>query len=210
MNEIQIDTREAIQRLDSLRRQLTEKQVAEAMRMAMNDATRWGRTRVKDAIRDVYNIKATRITDSNPKKGLSVKFASNNNLEAHIRVGHIPANMASLSGTRAPKGKAVSVEVTKGQRKTIPSAFALKVSKGIKGASGSGLTNVIFARGKRGKPKHVFGKPRLPIASLSSLSVATAAANTKAIKRYEPLISQRYQAQLLRQLERKIDTITTF
>lgn len=207
MQEITIDTKEAISKLDNLRQQLSEAQISASMRMAMNDATRWGKTRVKDAIREVYNIKSQRITDNSPKKGLSILLATNSNLTAKINAGHIPANLSSIQGTRLTK-KGVSVEVKKGQRKPIQSAFRLFTQKGAKGAvsfQAEGSKAVIFARGKYGKPSFIFQKARKPIASMSSVSVATAALNTNAIKRYEPKVSQYYEKRLIHQLERAID-----
>lgn len=205
MQEVHINAKDAISKLENLRRQLSESQVHSGVRMAINDATRWGKTRVKDAIRQVYNIKAQRITDSNRKKGLSIILATNNNLTAKITAGHTPANMGSLSGTRVTQKKGVSVEVQKGKRKTIPSAFRLYATKGQKGASFYPTTDskaVIFARGKYGKPKFIFQKPRKPIAPITSLSVATAAHNTNAIKAYEPKVSAYYEKRLIHHLER--------
>jgi hypothetical protein len=205
MNNIEIDTREAIAKLKHLQSQLTASEVASATRMAINDATRWGKTRVKEAIRTQYNLKPGRITDSNPKKGLSVGLATNDNLTARIKAGHTPANLSSFVGTKFPKGRGVSVEIRKGQRKNIASGFGLKVSTGVQGASGTGDRAVAFARGRYGNPRFQFGKARKPMSALSSISVATAAANTNAIKHYEPAVSQRFQEQLIRQLNRLID-----
>ena len=205
MNNIEIDARDAISKLKHLQSQLTQREVASATRIAMNDATRWGKTRVKDAIRTQYNLKPGRITDSNPKKGLSLSLATTDNLTARIKAGHTPANLGSFTGTRFPKGRGVSIEIKRGQRKTIASGFRLKVSSGVQGASGTGDKAVAFARGRYGKPGFQFGKARKPISALSSISVATAAANTNAIKKYEPAVSQRFQEQLVRQLNRMID-----
>ncbi len=172
-----------------------------ATRMAMNDAAKYGRTRVKDAIRDIYTMKPSRILDSNEERGLKFRPASNNNLVAKITAGHRPANLASFTGNRFNK-RGISVQIKKGSNKQIGSVFKLKASKGISGAAAVGNTSVAFARGLYGKPKFQFKRERKPINTLTSVSTATAALNSKAIEKYEPIVSQRYQQELVRQLKR--------
>lgn len=188
----------------------------QAMRMAMNEAVRKGRTEVKKSITDVYNIKPGSISDPNKKKGLSLKLATNKNLHAEVDAGHTPVNIGSLSKVknsmkqnfafassvktkktktvklaRIFKKAGIQVEIKKGEVKTFPSAF--RVEK---------LSNAIFARGKRQKVGFKFDKPRMPIDSISTISVATAALNVNAQEKYTPVVEQYYQQRLDYHLKR--------
>jgi hypothetical protein len=201
-----IDCRDAIAKLKQLENQLSKAKVDRATAMAINDAARFGKTRVKDAIRAVYNMKQARILDKDPKRGLTIKFADALTKTAKINAGHRPANFASFTGTRFTK-KGLSVEVKKGSRKPIPSAFRLGVTKGIKGAASSGETAVAFARGTYGKPKFVFGKERKPINPPRSISTATAALNIKVQEKYGEAIQQQYQKRLIHHMQRMLSNI---
>lgn len=197
-------------------------QIDVATRMALNEAVKKGKTEVKKSITEVYNIKPGSITDSNRKKGLSIKSATNKNLRAEVDAGHTPVNIGSLSKVkqvkqevgqnvafasnvktkktktvklaRIFKGGGIQFELKKGSVKTLPSAF--RVGK---------LNNAVFARGKKKKIGFQFDKPRMPIDSVSTISVATAALNVDAQSKYTPVVEQYYAQRLEHHLKRMID-----
>jgi hypothetical protein len=223
---IKIDLRDGMHVLNELMKKLSPKQIADASRMALNEAARKGKTEVKNAILSVYNIKPSRITDSNRKKGLSIKPATNRDLTAEIDAGHLPTQLADANikfkgtaiaqGIKIKDGKvkkgnfskrsksSVSVEVKKGDRKTLGSAFV----PGTATAGGTQmLTPLIFSRGKKGKPTFQFAKPRYPIDTLSSISVATAATNVNAKDKYEPTVRAYMQQRFVHHIQRMIKSI---
>jgi hypothetical protein len=217
-----LDTKE----LDTLKKQLSKSQVANATRMALNDSIRKGKTETKRSITEMYNIKPSLIDYSDRKKGLSTKLATKSNLSAEVDAGHIPislseanpqfksvvvASQVKYKNGKAKKGKNVkrsvgqiSIEIIKGQRKIISSAFAIGI--GTNATTGKQFTTpAIFARGKRGKPTFQFGKSRYPIDSLSTVSIATATLNVKAKEKVQPIITAFYQKSVARQMQRLID-----
>jgi hypothetical protein len=216
---IQIDAREANAELERLKNKLSPGKIASATRMALNESIRKGKTQISKAVREVYNIKPSLLNDPNKKKGLSLKLASNNNLSAEVDAGHTPLGLENMapqySGTtvankinfkngKAKKGGAIkrstgqiSIEVIKGQRKTLGSAFAPGLVKG-----GSQATNKLFARGKKGKPGFEFAKPRNPIDTISSISVATAAMNSKSAEKYDKTVQETLTNRSIHHLKR--------
>lgn len=192
-----------------------------AMRMAMNESVRKGRTEVKKSITEFYNIKPGTITDSNKKKGLSLKLATDKNLRAEVDAGHVPINIGSLSGVkdlkvesarefafatnvktkktkvvklaRIFKGGGIQVEVKKGEKKVLATAFRIEK-----------FGNAVFARGKKNKLGFAFAKPRMPIDSISTISIATAAHNTNAQQKYWPVVESYYKQRLDYHLNRLI------
>lgn len=222
MNEIQISVGPAAERLKKLRRDLSDNEVKTAAKLALNDAARTGKTLVRKGIMDVYNIKRSRIEDSNRKKGLSIAFANNNHLEAKVNAGHIPVNLINIDGNKTEtrsytelkksvkwkgrkgskqrevklkkkgavvKGAGISVEVVKGERKLINSAFTIgRFTK--KGRSYSIPGKAVFARGKRQKVGFSFGKERMPIDAMGNISVAAAATNIKTAPKYQDKVNE--------------------
>lgn len=219
-----VDTKE----IDNLKKRLSKSKIASATRMALNDSIRKGKTETKRAIVGIYNFKPSRIDDRDRKKGLSLKLATNSNLSAEVDAGHVPINLSEASPKykgitvanqvkykkgKAQKGKAfkrstgqISVEVLKGQRKVIGSAFTIGIGTNAKSGN-QFATSAIFARGKRGKPKFSFGKKRYPIDSLSMPSVATAALNVHAKEKVQPIVTEFYQKSMQRQLERQLEKV---
>lgn len=223
---IQISTKQATKELADLKDQLSERNVATATRMAMNEAIKSGKTQVRRTIREMYNINNSRIESKDTKKGLSVKNATNDNLEAQITAGHIPVNLSEANpkfkgevvATKISYGKdgkvkkgrnvvrsktKISVEVKKGERKTLETAFT--IARGTSSNGSQFLTPAIFARGKKGKPDFKFNKDRLPIDSMSTVSVATAALNTDAQQKNMPKISDTFSKRLEHHMKRMID-----
>lgn len=227
---IKIDVRkESTKALNDLKKQLSKQQVASATRMALNDSIRKGKTETKRSISAIYNIKPSRIDDRDKKKGLSTKLATNTNLSAEVDAGHVPINLSEANpkfkgvtvatSVKHKKGKAskgknikrstgqISIEVIRGQRKIISSAFTIGIATHAKTGK-QFTTSAIFARGKRGKPTFAFGKKRYPIDSLSTVSVATAALNVRAKEKVQPIVSAFYQNSMERQLQRQLKKIS--
>ena len=226
---LRFSVKEASKEIDKAIRQYAPSKVQAAIRMALNDGARKGKVAVKKSIQDLYNIKTSRINDSSPKKGLSVSFATNQKLEAEIRGGHIPVNLINIEGvkmevrtsqefsiastlkrkkTKVIKGKRVysgggiSVQIFKdGDRKTIQTAFTIGKFRHFKsGKSVSIPSTAVFARGKKEKPDFKFGRNRMPIDSISSISIGTAAVNSKAQEKYGEKVSQYATQRLLNNL----------
>lgn len=223
---IKLDIKDGMHELDKLMKKLSSKQITDAARMALNEAARKGKVEVKNAITSIYNIKPSRITDSNKKKGLSIKHATNKNLTAEIDAGHTPTQLSDANPKfksiaiaqsvkfkdgKASKGKLnkrsasqISVEIVKGQRKTLATAFIPgRVTQG----STQTLTPLIFARGKKGKPTFKFGKSRYPIDTLSSISVATAATNVNAKEKYQPVVEAYMNKRFVHHIQRMVDAL---
>lgn len=226
MQYAHIDTKQADATMDKFRKSLSVEQIAKASRMALNDSIRKGKVEMRKAITSVYNLKAATVNNINSKKGLSVKLSTNKKLEAVVNAGHQPVNLSSLSVKFKSKqigsqisyqknGKqkrtaakrsigVISVEVLKGAGyKPINTAF----SPGVVSVPGKSqaFTKAIFARGKKGSPTFMFGKDRMPIDSITSVSVATAAYNTTAQQQVIPTISATYEKELTRQLNRLVN-----
>lgn len=206
---------------------LSASQIASALRMAMNEAATKGRTMVRRSIQDVYTLKAGLL--NSPNKGLVVKKATNKDLSAEIKASNKPlsikdanpkfskgvavAQSVSFIGGKARKGALIrrstteiTVEVIKGERKPIKSAFT--IARGTHAKSGQQFTtSAIFARGKRGKPGFVFGKDRMPIDSISTVSVGTAAANDRSLKKYDGPVNQYANDRFIYHIERMIKSV---
>jgi hypothetical protein len=224
-----ISVKDAEKAIKEAEQQYSRSKVAGAIRMALNDTARTGKVAVRKSIQDLFNIKNSRINDTNPKKGLSVSFATNNKLEAEIRAGHIPVNLINITGvkleaqqtgqefsyastikrrkTKAVKGKktysgrGISLEIFKGDRKNIPTAFTVGKFRHFKSGSAVSIpSTAVFARGQKGKPGFQFGKARMPIDSLSTVSIGTASINSKAQDKYGDKVNTYCLQRLLKNL----------
>lgn len=208
---ISISLKDAIREIRKAEEQYGERKVHAAIRMALNDGVRKGKTEVRRTIQNLYTIKASRINDPNKEKGLSVRLATNSNLESDLDAGHIPVNLintkVSFKGTtvaysfrRNKDGKTVNrkaikrsksivtVEIIKGQSKQINTAFSPGLVRSANGQQFA--TPAIFARGVQGKPDFKFGKDRYPIAPLSTVSIATAAIALRSQSVYSEPVTQ--------------------
>lgn len=183
---------------------------------------------VRRSIQEVYNIKASTINDDNKRKGLSIKKATGNDLSSQINAGHTPLKLSDMNpqfkgstvarqvtykGGKAKAGKAVrrsisqiSVEVIKGQRKVLGSAFTIGIASNAKTGQ-QFATTAIFARGKKGKPGFEFGKPRFPIDSISTVSIGTAATNTKSLSKYDNELNAYASERFIHHVERLIKKV---
>lgn len=231
-----VDVRKAQEQFRELEKQLSSHKVASAQRMALNDSIRIGRTHVKRSVSKIYNFTSSVLNDTTTEKGLKIRLATNSNLETKITAGHTPRTMYSFKGTKVFRKEVsrsisvvsnintrktkvlrgernyadggIMVEVYRGKKKVIPSAFPLFVGKGIKGAFSKTLQSsdkmVPFGRGDHNGARFNWGKKRKPIAPLKGISLATAVMNTKAQDKYAPIIQQKYIERYNHQLSRLI------
>lgn len=215
---INISLKQAIADLQKGEKQYSEQQIKSATRMALNDGVRKGRTEVRRTIQTLYNIKTSRINDPRKDKGLSMRFATNSKLESDLDAGHIPVNLISFQGTKTVRQQVssniaisqslkrkklkvksagknyanfISVEIIKGQRKTFQTAFSISKYK-----------NAVFARGEKGKPGFIFSNSHMPIDSISTISIYTAAVSIRSIDKYQQQINDYARQRLTHHLER--------
>lgn len=175
------DVSEAEDALSELSGQLGHGQISRAIRMAINDTMRRQRTKLRQFVRNGYNMTSDKINS------IDFKPASDYNLESKMRAGAKPVQLAyfkpvfvgaafSVRGryskkagftSKVGKGRAnapggVTVEIKKGEPMVIPFAFMV----------GKFETPFVFARGGYQKGiGFVKGKPRNPITALSTASI---------------------------------------
>ena len=153
-----------------------------AISRALNRATQQGKTFVNREIRRVYNISSKTVNES-----LSVRYSTGSNLTSMIiakgsplslnhfqakqitptvttsfdRKGTASSRLTRKSRTNAAKG--VTAMIKKGETINLPTAFIQYANGGI----------TVFARGKyKSKSEGFeFGKERLPIGKMSTLSI---------------------------------------
>lgn len=228
--QIKIETTEEV--FAKAQAKLSPSQIAMAMRMALNDGVRKGRTMVRKEIQTRYAFSASLLNDKKEAVGLSLKMATNRDLTAKINAGNTPISLSNANpkfkgiavgyrlrqdkkkGT-VSKGKAfkrsvgqVSVEVIRGKRLPLRSVFT--VGKALNVKSGNvAFTSALFARGKKekGKAKFTFGKDRYPIDTLSTVSIGTAALNKETLAKYEGPVSEYAQSRFLHHVERLIKAV---
>lgn len=213
--------------LAKARKVLSSSQIATAMRMAINEGLVKGRTEVRRGTQEIYNFKASILNDR--QTGLQIKKATNDHLSGEIGVGHKPISIKEANpqfkavtiGQRFSRGKngkvragaaikrsvgQITVEVIKGKRKAINTAFAPGRATNSKTGQQS-FTTAIFARGMRGKPGFKFGKGRMPIDSITTVSPGTAATNDRSLKRYEGAVNDYAQKRFIHHIERLVKEV---
>jgi hypothetical protein len=212
---------------DKAKEKLSPSQIANAMRMAINEGLTKGRTEVRKGLQEVYNIRTSVLNDA--KTGLQINKATNKNLSGDIHASNKPLPISEMdpkfkgktigqSFSRGKNGKVkkgrivkrsvgqISIEVIKGQRKILETAFipgrAANASTGMQG-----FTRAVFARGLRGKPGFAFSKPRLPIDSLSTVSPGTAASNERSVEKYSGTVKSYAEQRFVHHIERMIKAV---
>lgn len=218
---------------EKLKKQLSKSETEKAMRMAVNDAALRGRTLIRSSISEVYNIKNSRINDPAREKGLSVKKATNSDLRSMVYAGHIPVNLINISGVKLEsaevsqsfrytkgakrklikgkrnfRGGGISLEIVKGERKKINSAFVIGKFRHYRGGKSVSIpSSAVFARGQKGKVGFEFAKPRMPIDSISTISIATAATNTRAFDKWEGPITRYSSDRFFHHVKRMVEAL---
>ena len=168
--------------------------------MATNDSLRWGRTQIRRSIQETYNIKAKRLNDPEPKKGLKIHFAQNNNLDGKITAGHKPISLSAINRVRQTK-TGVSVMILKGERTVIQRAFILRNKGGAVFARGIYTASGFYFRHGINSRKNKEGNDT-PITSIQTVSVATAALNTRSMAKWSVPIQRKFDAEVARQISR--------
>ena len=128
------------------------KDILSSARIAVNDATTRGRTRMgQDVLRQV-NLPADYVAPRNGRLFVSKK-ASNSDLEAIITARSRPTSLARFAKENRPGRPegGVRVEVQRGVTRTLPGAFLIRLR------SGSALTDTKFnlglaVRTRNGRP----------------------------------------------------------
>jgi hypothetical protein len=119
---------------------LNPAKVQRAVKMALNDAARAGRTEAGKAIRDKWNVKAAKIADELK----NVRLATNDDFTAIIQAKGRPISLAYYGAkevrriTRTKRGKqkkvrGVTLQVLKGIRVSYPKAFMATMKNGYVG-----------------------------------------------------------------------------
>lgn len=179
---------------------LTAAQLRKAVRLGTNDTLRWSRTRIRTTIQEAYNIKAARINDTDSRKGLKLLLATTADpMNGRITAGHRPINLASLGRSRRTK-TGVSVEVLKGHRGIIQRAFMIPGKNTVFARGRYSAFGFLF-RGGIGERQNTTGNDT-PISGINTVSVATAALNTRAFNKWEPDVNKKHIHEIERQISR--------
>lgn len=121
----------------------------------------------------------------------------------------IPGRTTSRRIRKIYSGGGISVEIRKGSRKTISSAFTIGRFHHYKtGASVSIPGGAVFARGKKGTPAFQFGKKRMPIDSIATISVHRASVDSKAVDLFEGPVNAYTMQRFKHHVERMIKAAT--
>lgn len=181
---IEIRTDLAAKELESKLQALYPPLAKKAINRAINRSLAKANTEVNREIRSVYNIA---LRDLNDKDNKVLKNSTEDTLTGVIKANILPLSLSKFNPSfvsdriiggrysslvKTQKGKSrtvkrgnlgVTVEIIKGQKQHLASAFQLFQG----GASGA----PIMARGTYGTGGFEWGKPRLPISKINSKSV---------------------------------------
>lgn len=215
---ISVNTQGATQQLRRLARGLSEPKVKNAASRAINHTIAKARTAVSRDIRSVYKIsagdvrQATQVVRSSATTLTGYIYASSTPLPLSkfnptqvslsgsvlVQTRRVGGRDGGIASARARRGAStgVTVEIMKGKKENLPSAF-LKIA-----GSGKGT---VMARGEYGSGGFDWGKKRLPISKLNTKSVYWASQN----KTVEDAVSREtvvnYDNRLIYELQRTID-----
>lgn len=185
---IEIETKEATERLKATAEDLSQREIAKAITRALNYAVARVNTQAGREIRKLYNIKTydlakqTKTISASPRTltaaiaGQMQTMSLNAFGATSIQMGaggvkqkieRTSGKYGAFYGKKIKRGNTgVSVEILKGQRVAIPSAFM-----GFWSKQGSVSGGAIFARGKYGDNGFTFQKGRGEITKLKTKSV---------------------------------------
>lgn len=224
---ITIDTRKAEAELKDQMDKLSDRNIVVANTRAINTALLKARTQFRKAAKAEYNLdsealknidvdKATynkiqglvtanakpiSLSRFNPKFDTNSGTATIKNTKIVNPDGSKSKNLTQLITGKAKKkkGKGVTVEIKRGQRKTISYAFL------IQGGGNAGISLQVWARGSYGGGKFNVSKERLPITPLKTTSPFSAITNDAVIK---PVVAQ-VETDFANELSRQIDLLST-
>lgn len=204
---IQINTILRTNELIALHEDLTKSEINRAIRRAINLSVRKTRVQMKKDIRSVYKIKASIINT----KVLNERKATSSKLEGAVMAdkGTLPLSLfeprvvsgsvitrirsgetRSKTAARRQKRQGVFVEIIKGKKEHLKTAFLLNKNFGVS----------IMARGIYKKAGFKFSKARMPITTMKSKSVFFATQNKSVSAKYVPFAESVYLNELERQL----------
>lgn len=191
---IEININNAIDELREVSRDLSAGEFKRAVRMGLNDGIRKSRTLLVREI--ISNFNNTAFTPSGVRSAISLSMATNFNLTSKLGISGKPIALAYFGARKTQTG--VSVEIIRGQRKVVKSAFMVKVG-------GRGKAKP-FARGQYEGNQFKFRKervkrtgPDMPISKLLSVSIPSAVRSNdvpvleNVAKELEPYTMQRIQ-----------------
>ena len=217
---INVNTQGATRELRELVRALSEPKVHKAASMAINHTIAKARTAVSRDIRSVYRISAADVREAtkvvrssattltgyiyasstplplsrfNPS---SVSMGKGKILVETRRIGGRKGGYAGSAVTRIGTQQGVTVEILKGRKERLPSAFLL--------IAGSGK-GTVMARGDYGSSGFDWGKKRLPINKLNTKSVYWASQNKTVEEAVSKGTSANYEGRLIYELTRALD-----
>ena len=166
---IEVNLDKGIADLRKLNADLSGQKFNRAVQIGLNEGIRKARTVMVREVIAQFN--ETAFTPSAVRKGLSIDSARSSNLTAKLLVSGSPLPIRLFSARQTSKG--VSVEIMKGKRKVIKSAFITKL--------GGKRGNHAMARGKYESNQFSFRKKRInktgpdvPISQLVSVGLPTA------------------------------------
>lgn len=215
---IEIRTQEAAAELETRLKTLYGKDAAKAVNRAINHTLGKANTEANRQIRSVYKIA---LADLNDKDNKLIKNSSEYSLTGTINASIRPLSLSKFNpvwvrnnarGVTASKMKSflvrstknksnktsrgnqgVTVEVVKGKKETINSAFLI--------FKGSG--SPVMARGQySGSSGFLFGRPRLPINKLNTKSIYYSLINEDVQKGLAEKVNVDYPERLLHELNK--------
>lgn len=189
------------------------KKLHEITSRAINHTSGKVNTQLNRNIRKVYRISLSDLNDTNQK--LTVK-SNSSTLSAFIFANKVPLSLSkfnpvqfnagvktSFKGSKKTggfvsqktksKNSGVQIEVVKGKKEIIPSAFLLFAKSG---------KAAVFARGEYGGDSFEFGKARLPITHLNTKSVYFAIGDRTVMSDIPDLIHNSMYQRMLHEIKR--------
>lgn len=191
--------------------------IDKATSRAINHVLGTARTRLSKEIRSVYNILASDAKDATELKKssessltgyiyasanplslskfnpTSIEFGKGKILVQTKRVGGKKGSFASSAVTRIGSNTGVVIEILKGKKETLPSAFLLLQSSG---------NAAVMARGEYNNKGFDWGKSRLPIHKLNTKSVYWASQNDKVAEVVGTTTLVDYEKRLIHEIDR--------
>jgi hypothetical protein len=162
-----VDAKEGIEALKAQYKSLSKQEVYRAVALSFNAQMGKNKTALRRHLQAKYPQTALRVSGYNQGKGITMKKATRSSLYAVMYVASKPIALIHFGAKDTESG--VSVEVTKGKRKTLPFAFIAKgryPTKNVLGKSPQG--GRAYKDGQfMNRTKRVNSKPHdLPIAKL--------------------------------------------
>jgi hypothetical protein len=222
---IEVDTKQAEEKLKQLASALSPREVRTAFVRSLNRGAQYANTQAKRAVRERYNVKSynmekmTKTISANQstmtakvaaEKG-TLSFSAFNPTAVQTmgasrirgvfqRKGGKRGGVQGSYATKLGQGQGIYIEIIKGQKEYLPGAFM-----GFWNKQGSASGGAIFARGKYTDGTFKWAKGRAPITKLKTKSVYWSILNDAHNKKIMESASNKYEAELLRQLQVAIE-----